>query len=149
MRPQDQLVDLGVGKDDRRTWIADHRDEDLATLRGVEDPSVAVLPRALGIYQALLEYGRARSGREDNLVFLSRDQTEALLTEANMREGLEPYGRALVAMCRSPWDVDVGLSASGICYHGNFGTRPDNVCHRFLLLKRNYDKLTDPASTFE
>ncbi|MHB1953368.1 MAG: RING finger protein [Sulfobacillus sp.] len=108
----------------------------------------AVLPLALSIYRTLLEYERIRSGREDNLVFLSRDQIEVLLTDANRREGLESYGRALVAMCLNPWDVDANLSASGICYHGNFGIRPDNVCQRFLLLKKNYDALIDPDYTF-
>lgn len=56
--------------------------------------------------------------------------------------------RALVSMCKFPWNVEVGLANVGVCYHGNLGEEPASTFAQIELICNNWRELRSCFGTF-
>ena len=62
------------------------------------------------------------------------DQSEELL--CTPRKDIDDYHKfqnLAVAICEEPWNVDVALGGSGVCYYGNLGERPSEEKQKHIL----------------
>lgn len=82
--------------------------------------------------------------------FLSITQTETLLDIAKSRGILDSdIEKNLVKLCNVPWNVDVSLGGSGVCYHGNIGYSPDNYQHARQIILENVSCISDDMKQLE
>lgn len=82
---------------------------------------------------------------------LNTDQCEFLLkcclSKLHDVHSLYMIQNFLVALCKYPWEINVGLGGCGVCYHGNFGTTPC-IVHAANIVRRNINKIKTQNNFF-
>jgi len=49
----------------------------------------------------------------------------------------------IVSMCREPWNIDVKLGKSGVCYYGNMGEIPYDLGDMLKIIIKNHESMKE------
>jgi hypothetical protein len=86
----------------------------------------------------------------DDVFMLTVDQAEAAILLLRPRvTKLDGWLNLMVALCMTPWNVDVSIGGHGVCYFGNLGETPTSIMEEFETSYCNMSALNQRHHLFK